>query len=132
MAVAWAVSEYELDILFGHPSLVAFYLAMLLSARVLGKGPAWVCAALSILCICWVLPPDESFAVYPEHLTRAAGNAIVLCGTLLLWPPAGFGDWFYRLYAIQRRIMMSIMRQNSSSSSSIGSPRAASRSIRIS
>lgn len=132
MAAAWAVSEFEIDILFGTPSFEALYFGMMLAARVLGKGPAWFCAVLSLLFICWVLPPDESLAVYRDQLPRAASNAAALCATLLMWPAAGFGDWFYRVPALHRRAIASIVRQNSSSSSSIGRPRAASRSITMS
>lgn len=128
MTVAWVVSEYENDVLLGQPSIEAFYFAVLLAARVLGKWPAWVCAALSVLSICWVLPPDESFAVSYENLPRLASNVAVLCGILLLWPAAGFGDWFYRLSALQRRAIESSKDQNSSSLSAIGRPSAASRS----
>jgi hypothetical protein len=129
LVVSWAVSEYETDILFGVPSIEAFYFAVLLAARVLGKGPAWFCAALSMLYICWVLPPDDSLMVYHAHLHRAASNAAAIFGTLLLWPSAGFGDWFYRLGSLQRRAMESSKDQNSSSVSAIGRPSAASRSV---
>jgi hypothetical protein len=128
LVVAWSVSEYETDILFGVPSVEAFYFAVLLAARVLGKGPAWICAALSMLYICWVLPPDESLMVDRAHLHRAASNAAAIFGTLLLWPSAGFGDWFYRLASLQRRAIESSKDQNSSSLSAIGRPSAASRS----
>lgn len=102
------------------------YLSMMLSARLFGKGQAWLSAVLAMLVIMWWSPPGGSFEV--SEPIRVIGNGIALACVLLLWPASGFGDCSYRLSAIHRRIMASSNAQNSSSFSVIGRPSADSRS----
>lgn len=125
--IACVLTEISLDYI-GAIIMAPLYFAILVACRCFGKGPAWLCALISVPMMAWIISPDESLAMEIEEIPRLIGNIAVEVAILVLWPSAGFGDWSYRLSAIQRRTIASIKNQNSSSVSSIGRPSAASRS----
>jgi K+-sensing histidine kinase KdpD len=104
------------------------FIAMIICIRYCGRGPAWFAVVVSAFGVMWCIAPTFSLRVSDEEMPRLISNIVGLSAVILLWPRKSFGDLSYRLSAIHRRAMESRRRQKSSSSSSIGRPRVASRS----